>query len=155
MKTAAEKQDAETFNEDVDYPRLRESLKGQFASMMGAELVKSTEGGGLESAGAALGSMLGVAMIDGIVDAMVRPEVVMRAMQEAKMTAKGESASGRDSEPDNQSDVEWSFERRGVDKLVVYGSKASDNEKIGAVLERSGFATWRLTEIRLPDLKRH
>src|SRR5690606_37277305 len=152
MKTAAEKQDAETFNEHVDYPRLRESLKGQFASMMGAELAKSTQGGGLESAGAALGSMLGVAMIDGIVDAMVRPEVVMRAMQEARMTAKGGGAGAPAS--GSKSDIDWSFERRGVDKLVVYGSKASDNERIGAVLERSGFATWKLTEIRLPDVKR-
>lgn len=153
MRTAAEKQDAETFNEHVDYPRLRESFKGQLKAAMGAEFVKPTQGGGgLESAGAALGAMIGVAMVDGIVDAMVRPEVVMQAMQEADMTDKSADAAKPDS--GSRSEVEWSSERRGMDKLIVYVSKPADPEKLGVVLERSGFATWKLTELRLPDMKR-
>lgn len=34
MQTAARAGDADTFNDHVDYPRLRESLKGQFSAML-------------------------------------------------------------------------------------------------------------------------
>ncbi len=42
---------------------------------------------------------------------------------------------------------------QGVDKYIAYGGKADApvNERIGLVLERSGFATWKLTEVRLPS----
>jgi hypothetical protein len=39
MQAAAEQRDADTFNQYVDYPQLRESLKGQLAGMMATQLV--------------------------------------------------------------------------------------------------------------------
>ncbi len=38
MQAAAEQRDADTFNQYVDYPQLRESLKGQLAGMMATQL---------------------------------------------------------------------------------------------------------------------
>lgn len=156
MKSAADKGDADTFNEHVDYPRLRESLKGQLTALMTDKLAaKKSSGDGIEAAGAALGSMLGLALVDRFVDALVRPEVVMRAMEEGRMKpVPGASRpADTDAKPSNQRDkVEWTFERKGLDKLLAHGARPSEpvDQRVSFVFERSGFATWKLTEIRLP-----
>jgi hypothetical protein len=108
-------------------------------------------------AGAALGAMLGMAMVDKMVDVFVRPETVMLAMQEGKVMPNKEEAP----QPTTQTSAEptekvvWQSERKGVDKYIVYASEPGEGEekRVGLVLERSGFATWKLTEIRLPALR--
>ena len=158
MQSAARAGDADTFNDHVDYPRLRESLKEQFSALLTKRLgdQPSAPGGDFGKAGAALGTMLGLAMVDRFVDAMVRPEVVMRAMQEGKLSLQQPSSSSTASGVGATSDEKpkWSTERKGVDKYIAYGDKADApvNERIGLVLERSGFATWKLTEVRLPAM---
>ncbi|UUZ77388.1 DUF2939 domain-containing protein [Polaromonas sp. P1(28)-13] len=64
------KKDADAFNERVDYPKLRESIKGQLSALLGEQMAKTQDAG---NPFAALGSMLGMAMVDRFVDAMVRP----------------------------------------------------------------------------------
>lgn len=152
MKAAAESGNADKFNARVDYPRLRESLKGQLAAAMTAEMTKSNSGDGMDAAGAAFGAMLGMAMVGGIVDAMVRPEVVMQAMTEAKLDPRNSGTS--ETKKRELDDVKWSSERVGADKFIVYDSKPSEAERVGLVLERAGFADWKLTEIRLPAMNR-
>lgn len=157
MQNAAQAGDADTFNEHVDYPRLRESLKGQFSAMFTKRLGKAPaeSGGDISKAGAALGTMLGLAMVDRFVDAMIRPEVVMRAMQEGKLAPQAPSTSAPASSGGAGSDEKpkWTTERKGVDKYIAHGGRADApvNEQIGLILERSGFATWKLTEVRLPN----
>lgn len=194
MLEAAQQRDAERFNRYVDYPRVRESLKGQF----GARVGELAGGGRDDDAGraiSALGSLLATALADRFIDAMVRPEVVMRAMAEARMQAlpereqrapgdggQGDGARGDDggrgdrgdrparAEGDGRAapegggagagdsgerprrDVDWRFERSGVDRIVAWGGRpgAGIEERTGFVFERSGFATWRMTEILLP-----
>jgi type II secretion system protein G len=85
MRSAVHDADADSFNAHVDYPKLRESLKGQLSALMTQDLLAhSNSGSGIDSAGAALGGMLGLAFVDRIVDAVVRPEAVMHAMQNGK-----------------------------------------------------------------------
>ena len=57
--------------------------------------------------------------------------------------------------PDSSSKVKWTSERKGVDKYITYASKPGEPEdrRVGLVLERSGFANWKLTEVQLPALK--
>jgi hypothetical protein len=155
LKSAAENGDADTFNEHVDYPKLRESLKGQLAAFMADQMASNTSSGdSAGAAGAALGSMLGMALMDRMVEAFMRPEVVMRAMQEGKL--KPSADSGKQAPTSSkQEKVDWSFERKGVDKLIAYGSQASEpaNKRVGIVFERTGFVNWKLTEIRLPSAR--
>jgi hypothetical protein len=158
MRSAAIAGDADTFNDHVDYVRLRESLKGQLsaalAQRMGEQPASDNE---FAKAGSALGAMLGMAMVDRMVEAFVRPEIVMRAMQEGRMAPKKQDARVSDENGSGgaQQPVVWTTERKGVDKLIAYGVKATDDkdQRIGIVLERSGFAHWKLTEIRLPALR--
>lgn len=157
MREAARAGNADTFNDHVDYPRLRESLKGQFSSRLTEKMASEPEPKNeYAKAGAALGSMFAVALVDKMVDAFVRPETVMRAMQQGKVTPRrspGEAASSATTDEANK--VAWTSERKGVDKLIAYGNRPgqSENQRVGFVLERTGFARWKLTEIRLPEAR--
>lgn len=156
MQSAAEKKDADAFNQYVDYPKLRESLKGQFSAAMTKELGKRPSGGGdFENAGAALGTMLGLAFADRFIDAMVRPEVVMQAMAEGKL--QNPAGGGKQSDTgtpakQEREEIKWSMERKGVDRVVARSTQgdAPLDATPGFVFDRNGFASWKLTEIRLP-----
>jgi hypothetical protein len=153
MKSAAEERDADVFNQYVDYPSVRESLKGQFnARLMGA-LGESSRGSQMEQGAAAFGAMLGAALVGSAIDAMVRPEVVMRAMSEGRLQnpmETGEGGSGANAEQDR---VEWTLERKGVDRVLAFGRSEAEEDpaaRVAFVFDRQGFAGWKLTEIRLP-----
>lgn len=148
MQAAAQARDAERLNAQVDYPRLRESLKGQFSSRLAHEL--GGDAGSQDALGqwgAALGSALG----DRLIDALVQPEMVMRALTEAELRPR----MGHD-KPDEGSAtkpaVTWTSERVNLNTLVVYGHRQADapEDRLALVFERSGFADWKLIEIRLP-----
>jgi len=145
MQTAAQEKDADKFNEHVDYPKLRESFKGQMSAIM-AEQFGRSGGSGAE----ALGTMLGAAMVNQFVDALVRPELVMKAMQSGEFSPKSASRGAPSSEDKKPS---WTFERKGANKLIAHAIDPHAPYKaksLGVVFERYGFADWKLTEVRFP-----
>lgn len=149
MRTAAEQRDADSFNDHVDYSKVRESLKGQLAAMMAEKL--GSEGGasgGFEGLGAALG----LALINPMIDAMVRPEMVMRSMQEGKFKPLPSAAGNSTGTAEPAKEPKWEFDRVGANKLIAYAvdPDGKAGTQVGAVFERSGFADWKLTELRLP-----
>ncbi|RFU47857.1 DUF2939 domain-containing protein [Paraburkholderia sp. DHOC27] len=70
LKRAADARDAQTVSEYVDYPALRESLKDQVAGLLTRRLHASG------NPFAALGAMIGVALIGPLVDAYATPDGV-------------------------------------------------------------------------------
>lgn len=148
VHAAALAKDADAFNDHVDYPKVRESIKGQMAAMM-ADKLGTSSGGGAESLGAAFG----MAMLGPMVDAFVRPEMVMKSMQDGKIQPK--LGGPKSAENSNTSDtVKWDIQRKGLNKVIAYGQAPGDtSSKPGFVFERVGFAGWKLTEVRLPDIK--
>lgn len=144
MADAAKVKDADKFNEGVDYPRLRENLKGQISAQ-----VAMTVGKEASSPFGAIGAMLGMAMVNQIVDAFVRPEVVMEMMKDGKVNTE------KSATPKNSSgiqDVKWVIERKGADRVIATPQNAQEpsaKESLGFVFERTGFATWKLTELRM------
>jgi hypothetical protein len=159
MQSAARAQDADAFNRHVDYPRLRDSLKGQMAARMAAELDKSGSAGG--SLGA-LGTLLGGVMADKLVDMLVRPETVMHAMQSGQFGPKAGPAAPANAGPAAAPDTDtkqnaapkWAYVRNGTDQLIAYPADGADGgepsrKKVQIVFERSGFADWKLTGVRL------
>lgn len=150
IQEAARKKDADAFNTRVDYAKVRENLKGQMSAMMTEQLGQSNSGA--ES----FGAMLGLALVNQMVEAFVRPEVVMHAMQEGELKPDQSKSTSTDADqhPTDQQKIEWSFERPGVDKVIASGRRTDQPEDTpipGFVFERSGFADWKLTEIRLPS----
>ncbi|WP_067278242.1 DUF2939 domain-containing protein [Mitsuaria sp. 7] len=168
MRNAAKAGDATAFNERVDYPLLRESLKGQLSGAIGARTNDRSESGSdIAKAGAALGSLFATAMVDRLVDAFVRPESVMRIMQEGKLMPRRDSRSKAPNEAPSDEGGEtdgsatpskrepiWTTERQGVDTFILYARRAgqAEDRRTGLVFQRRGFASWVLTEIRLPAL---
>ena len=158
MQSAAKAGDADAFNDHVDYPKLRESLKGQFSAVLAEKMGASKNS---DNPFAAFGSAIGLLMVDKIVDAMVRPELVMKGMQSGKFGPKteksdSESSSSTDTSAAKESKPRWDYDRKGTDKVIAYAKSDSDqagDNKVGIVFERSGFANWKLTEIRMPALK--
>lgn len=145
LRDAAQRKDADAFNERVDYPKVREGLKGQIAAMMAEEAASSNDGF------AAFGAMLGMFLANQMVDALVRPESVMRAMQSGEMRPDQSSAHPDTQAASDKKPVEWTLERKTVDKVVAY--RYEPGREVGkdfsVVLERNGFSDWKLTEIRI------
>lgn len=154
MKAAAKARDAAAFNRFVDYPSLRESLKGQLAAQMADAVDAEPQGSDAGRAGAALGLLLGNALMERMVDALVRPETIMRAMSRGQLQPPSSEADEAAKSPEAQH-VDWVVRRQGFDQVVAHVRGAGDGTKsaeegAGFVFQRSGFATWRLAEVRLP-----
>jgi hypothetical protein len=147
IAAAAKVKDADKFNDGVDYPRLRENLKGQFSAQM-AKTVGDQSGNPFS----ALGAMLGMAMVNQMVDAFVRPEMVMQMMKDGqvKMDKPAAPAASRSSSGDDE--PRWVIERKGLDRVIAIPQKGTvpvTAEDLVFVFERSGFATWKMTELRI------
>jgi hypothetical protein len=147
MREAARTADADAFNAHVDYPKVRESLKGQLSAMMAREL-----------AGAPFGSMLGQALVDRMVDGLVRPETVMLAMKKGQFKPGSNGGDTPGDEPEDKSvdkprERTWHADRKGASQITFYAGRDGDTASEadgGFVMVREGFAQWKLTEIRLP-----
>jgi hypothetical protein len=138
---ASERGDAEAVNDRVDYPALRESLKGQFAARV-ADEGKSSERNPFSS----LGSMVGMAMANQMIDTLVRPEMMVQVMRAGSLRPK-QGASGSDESP------AWEYQRAGPNRLIAFprwSDKGRSDQAVGLVFQRRGFADWRLVGIRLP-----
>lgn len=172
MQAAAKAHDAPSFNDHVDYAKLREDLKRQ----LGARLADAigTQGSDAQRAGTSLGTALGTALVDRMVDGLVQPDTVMQAMRAdqavdwleqlpgvkaAKPAKPAKSADAADST--QRRAIDWRLDREGADRVVAYAvaPKAADAAAsagqsppsgIGLVFERSGLAGWKLSGVRLP-----
>lgn len=152
LKSAIKKNDAQAFNQHVDYPLLRENMKVQFLRVVETKVPKS------EGPMGAVGQNFAKAMMVKIVDAMVQPENVMKAMSQGQF-ADPKKASPATGQPENGSQapavkVQWEFERVNADKMIAVARDAREPTGPNAmrlVFERSGFADWKLTGINLPD----
>jgi hypothetical protein len=148
LREAAIAADATRFNERVDFPKLRASLKDQFSARL--------DKGESADAGAALGGLFARALVDKMIDVAIRPETIMFAMREGKF--KIESGAPREGEGDQGSGerkkVVWRTERQGFDTVLFHAEgdgNGASKEKMALVMQREGFASWKLTDIRLPD----
>ena len=166
LQTAARNGDADEFNRHVDYPRLRESLKDQFSTLVAQKLGAQKDSG---NPLATLGNMIGLGLVNQLVDVMVRPETVMAAMSHGRLaqpapaptpgTAPGNTAPENSPPPveGTQADNKprWIIDRQGVNRMTAFAVDPAkldqpNAERLGLVFERSGFVDWKLTEIRMP-----
>lgn len=149
MKRAAEKQDAEALSRYVDYPSLRESLKANFNAMMASEITKSDDSFG------ALGTVLGMALVNQMIDAFITPEslAMMIKGEKPQMVESGESRKEKSSsESDTETKTSMSYE--GMNQFVVkVKEKGSSEDPIKFIYKRAGIISWKLSALRLPSFK--
>ncbi|WP_167079122.1 DUF2939 domain-containing protein [Massilia aquatica] len=142
MRTAAHDYNAESFNARVDYPRLRESVKTQLNAVMNEQAKPKDSGGGAD-----FGKMLGMAFADKMVDAMVTPEFVMGAMKRGSIEPR---RPGADKDEPAKPDPKYTSERVGLNKYIMHVENERGERGLSLVMERHGFASWKLAEVRLP-----
>ncbi|CUI06279.1 DUF2939 domain-containing protein [Massilia antarctica] len=146
MRAAARENNAESFNERVDYPRLRESVKLQLSAVMNEE-VGRRDTSAFGEAGTAIGKMLGMALADKMVDAMVRPEFVMRAMEQGTLHPRPHGA--REDAP-KKPDRKYTSERVGLGQFIMHLEPDNPGDRrMSLVMERHGLASWKLAEVRM------
>lgn len=162
MRTAIEKRDPEKFSRYVDYPALRESLKAQLLLSLKDKLGTPDA---KENPFAGLGQMIGLAMVNTVVDTMVTPAGVMALMAGEKPAPKepAPQAPTTASTPEAREAPEGPRKEAAKDALrydvsykswdLVQATATKENgEPIVADLRRQGLWSWKWAGIKIPDL---
>lgn len=141
LRTAVSERDADAVSEHVDFPSLRENLKGQImAGMMSSMDTPEMK----TNPFANMGKALGVAMVGPMVDAMISPAGVIALMAREP----GKSMHDVKPEPDTKKpDYKLSF--KGLNKVLIHRGHSEPSDGAFA-MRRSGLWGWKLTSIELP-----
>jgi hypothetical protein len=143
MKTAVVEKDADRFSSYVDFPALRESVKGQMMVMIN----KRMSGPDIEkNPFAGIGQMMGAALINPIVDAAVSPAGVIAMFESGK--AQPLQGPARTTESSANADtVNYAVDYENWSKVAV----SKPGEDAGRfILKRTGLWSWQLTSLELP-----
>jgi hypothetical protein len=144
MRSAAESGNTSVFNDYIDYPALKENIKGT----MNAKLLKSTSDSKARNPLGDLGTAFVSAMMGQLVDAFITPESVALMMKGESPKLPGGSAKKTTQEVAPL--VEMKYE--SFNRFVLLASKPdTKGEPIGLVFHRSGFIFWKLSAIRLAE----
>lgn len=141
LKTAAIEANTDKLDAAVDFPSVRESLKSQFSAALMTKMTTDPEMKGNPFAG--LGAMLVPAMVNRMVDAFVTPEG-MAAMIRGQKPGEAKKVSEN---PNIASTTEYV----GLDRFRVRLRNVANNQEGPSLLmERRGFATWKLIKVEMP-----
>jgi hypothetical protein len=144
VRRAAQAGDAETVGEHVDFPALRESLKGSFGAFMAKQMAKDDTM--RSNPFAALGAGLAMMVADKMVDLMITPEGVQAMIEgQRPQPQRSSPAATRESQ---QSDPVMRYET--FDRFTVtFRNNDRPQDQFTLVWRRSGL-TWKLSSVRLP-----
>lgn len=144
MKTAIAEKDADGLSEHIDFPALRDSFKGQMMTMMNKRLGSA----GMENNPfAAMGQMMGAALVNQLVDAAVSPAGVM-AMMEAGKVKPGARPALEANEQAAKETRDYSVDYRGWSKVAI---STSQQDAGRFILKRTGLWSWQLSALELPE----
>lgn len=152
MASAAQKGDADKLASYIDFPKVRESAKSQLKAQMAAKMMSGDQNGF-----AAIGMMIGMQMVDPMIDAVVSPESMRAAFaRRAKGPDKaavapnspsaGPSAGKVADKPFGIDTASAEIVRTDFDHFQLRDKKQAEG---GLVFERRGFG-WVLMDIRMP-----
>jgi len=166
LKRAADSRDVETVNAYVDYPALRDSLKLQVTGLLTRRLDVQHNGNPL----AAIGAMIGVALIGPLVDAYATPDGVAALLN--GMPPRGEPgerpppppAAPTDNPPQTPPPASGQANAnsktppqppqttagyRGLNEFVVSYQHGVGDTRYAAIFRRQGLFTWKLSAVDL------
>ncbi|GJH00187.1 DUF2939 domain-containing protein [Paraburkholderia terrae] len=174
LKRAADSRDVDTVNAYVDYPALRDSLKLQVTGLLTRRLDVQHNGNPL----AAIGAMIGVALIGPLVDAYATPDGVAALLN--GIPPRGEPgerpppppAAPADSPAPNSPQTpapapapapshanansntppqppQTTAGYRGVNEFVVTYQHGVGDTRYAAIFRRQGLFTWKLSAVDL------
>ena len=143
MRSAAEARDAQRLSGYIDFPAMKDNLKGALNTKITGNVRAS------DNPLAAMGSALGAMIINPMVDLFVTPEAIAQMMKGQKPSMRGGNDGGNGGEGGAKAETRMGYE--GVNRFVVSFRKQGDTgEPIAMVLRRDGVASWKLVALRLP-----
>lgn len=144
MRAAAKAGDHRSLSDHIDFPALRESIRGQMSSAMNARMDKPEM---RDNPFAGLGMALASSMINQMVDAMVTPQALASAMTSGDFKARQQGAK-LTAEDNERFDRMTSSGYESMDRFVVTVNR--EDAKIEFVMRRRGLFSWQLTDVTLP-----
>lgn len=140
LRNAAMARDADGLDRRVDFPALRESLKGQLQ----AEISREARQRGDDPI-AGVGALLAGTLVGSVVDRVVTPDGVANLLETGQLTPRTPGQS----EPE----AEWQVSRDGLGRFTAT-PKSSDGKPAPVLhFERQGLS-WRLVGVDVPALER-
>jgi hypothetical protein len=173
MRTAIDARDSDKFSRYVDYPALRDDIKGQFLGAMRGKLGAQQKQDPLSG----LGQMIGLAMVNMMIDVVVSPSGMMALMAGEKLAQpalpgrQAPEASPPAAAPSPPADNPGSLQgqpgetqgqaaRHALRYSLSYQAWSEvratatrdDGKAVVLRLQRTGPWTWKLAGVTLPDL---
>ena len=143
IKNAAEQGDADKLSGYIDFPSVKQSMKDQVKAAMVKELASSKEQDGFE----ALGTMLGAAMIDPLIDGLVTPDGVALMLQGQKLDFDLNNDTPEDKPKGKNEDIDYKAGYLSFNRFKVQVIDADDpNESIDVIMHRD-WLSWKVTSI--------
>lgn len=152
IKSGFANKDADKVSQYIDYPALREDLKGQLMAAALKNMQNDPEMNSNPFSGIA------AAIVGPFVNAMVDSYVTPSGMKTVMALSSGEQASQDETSQNlaerakdlNDALKQTSFGYEGLDKFGVTAT-GDDGAKTKLVFVRSGFADWKLKGVVLPE----
>ncbi|MDB5746511.1 MAG: hypothetical protein JWP72_1359 [Massilia sp.] len=154
MNTAIAEKDADRFSSYIDFPALRDSVKGQMMVMMNERLSRPEMA---DNPFAGIGQMMGAALINPIVDAAVSPAGVIAMFESGKAqplpgaAGKQESPAPGDARadaPDAPDAPNYAVDYESWSRVAI-SKPGGDAGRF--ILKRTGLWSWQLAALELPD----
>jgi Protein of unknown function (DUF2939) len=163
LKRAADARNAEIVNRYVDYPALRTSLKQQVTEMLARRIDAQKR----EHPFAALGALVGMALIGPLVDAYATPDGVAALLnglpprgepgetppQPGAQPGDDSAASGQEQSnaaaPAPTQPPRASAGYDGIDQFVVTYRRDAQSRPYSVLLRRDGWFSWKLFAVNL------
>jgi hypothetical protein len=167
LKRAADARDAQTVNQYVDFPALRDSLKQQITGMLTRRLDADAN-----SKLATIGAMIGVTLIGPLVDSYATPDGVAALLNgmpprgdpgerpaappdagnpPAAANAPAAPPAGDSASATQSAARETTAGYRGINEFVVTYRRGEGDANYSAIFQREGLFTWKLTAINLNE----
>lgn len=156
IKKALDAQDATRLSQYVDFPVLRENLKGKLMESMAAKLPPSQDP---DNPFGGIGKMIGGVVIGAAVDGLVSPASVMMVMQSGQVAPKTPSSTRPSQEPPSESQTQpapstpeqvasrnFSVDYQGFNLVRVYRKSDPDTD---FYFRRDGLMGWKLIDMNL------
>jgi hypothetical protein len=167
MKRAADARDAQTVDEYVDFPLLRDSLKQQVAELLTRRIDMQRSGNPL----ALLGAMIGAALVGPLVDSYATPDGVAailngippRGDPGEKPPVPPDASNANNGSPPPVTSTpapapvpatprqppQTTMGYRSFDTFVVNYQHGTGDARYSAILQRYGLVSWKLVAIDL------
>lgn len=140
---AIERKDADAVSEYVDFPALRENVKGVLLAKLQSDMDKPEM---KDNPFAGLGQMLAAGMVNQLADTLVSPAGVVAMLENGKPGKASEVKTG--DAPATKRRPDFAVDYQGWSRVFVHPK----GETSGLVMKRDGLFGWKLVAVKMDTL---